>query len=178
MLDAANRWKDYAELIGIASIVASLVFVGIEVRQSSSALQVDQITGYGEMAISVRSLLAEHADVWHKACAGDELTTAESTLAGQLFRACTEFMWVQGISSGVGDLEFTRSLAGRFAANVHRYPGFAALFRSNSDWGRLGEPGRTNLAAASEFTNLVVARIAELREIEPSPSYDVTWCGY
>ena len=177
---AANRWKDYAELIGIASIVASLVFVGIEVRQSSSAGQVDQVIGYGEMMLSVRSLLAEHADVWHKACAGDELTPAESTLAGQLFRAYTEFMWVQGITSvvGDGDLEIRQSLAGRFAANVNRYPGFAALFRSNGDWGRLGEPGRTNLAAAAEFMDLVMARIAELREIEPSPSYDVTWCGY
>lgn len=175
---AANRWKDYAELIGIASIVASLVFVGIEVRQSSSAGQVDQVTGYGEMMLSVRSLLAEHADVWHKACAGDELTPAESTLAGQLFRAYTEFMWVQGITSVVGDLEIRQSLAGRFAANVHRYPGFAALFRSNSDWGRLGEPTLKDVAAAAEFADLVMARIAELREIEPSPSYDVTWCGY
>lgn len=173
-----DRWKDYAELVGIASIVASLVFVGIEVRQSSSAGQVDQVIGYGEMAISVRSLLAENADVWRKACAGDELSPTESVLAGQLFRAYAEFMWVQGMSSGVGDVKIRQSLAGRFAANVHRYPGFAALFRSNGEWGDLGEPSRTNSVAAAEFTDLVMARIAELREIEPSPSFDITWCGY
>ena len=33
-----TNWKDIAELIGIAAIVASLVFVGLELRQTQSAL--------------------------------------------------------------------------------------------------------------------------------------------
>ena len=33
-----TNWKDIAELIGIAAIVASLIFVGLELRQTQSAL--------------------------------------------------------------------------------------------------------------------------------------------
>ena len=175
---AVNQWKDYAELIGIASIVASLVFVGIEVRQSSSASQVDQAIGYGEMMLSFRSLLSENADVWHKACAGDDLTAVESTTAVQLYRAYTEFLYVQGLTSSVGSMRFSQSLAERFAANVHRYPGFAALYRSDGVWSQLGEQSARDIDAIGEFTNMVLARIAELPEIDPNPSYDVSWCGY
>ena len=32
----ATNWKDYAELVGIAAIVASLIFVGLEMRQTRS----------------------------------------------------------------------------------------------------------------------------------------------
>ena len=35
---SATSWKDVAELIGIAAIVASLVFVGLELRQTQTAL--------------------------------------------------------------------------------------------------------------------------------------------
>ena len=31
-------WKDIAELIGIAAIVASLVFVGVQIRQEATAV--------------------------------------------------------------------------------------------------------------------------------------------
>ncbi len=33
-----SNWKDIAELIGIAAIVASLVFVGLELRQTQTSL--------------------------------------------------------------------------------------------------------------------------------------------
>ena len=175
---AIERWKDYAELVGIASIVASLIFVGIEVRQSSSAGQVDQTASYGEMMLSVRALLTEHADVWQRACSGAQLTQAEATTAAQLYRAYAEFMWVQGVSSGVGTINFRNSLAERFAANVHRYPGFAALFKANGDWGQFGEPSVLDNAAILEFTELVLNRIEELSTIDPNPNYDVSWCGF
>lgn len=35
---SATSWKEAAELIGIAAIVASLVFVGLELRQTQAAL--------------------------------------------------------------------------------------------------------------------------------------------
>ena len=31
-----THWKDIAEVVGIAAIVASLVFVGLELRQTKS----------------------------------------------------------------------------------------------------------------------------------------------
>ena len=37
---APERWKDIAELIGIAAIVASLVFVGLQMQQTEDVRQI------------------------------------------------------------------------------------------------------------------------------------------
>ena len=44
-----DRWKDIAEIIGMASIVASLIFVGFQLRQNQQALEAD--VGFGEMVV-------------------------------------------------------------------------------------------------------------------------------
>ena len=44
-----DRWKDIAELIGIVSIVASLIFVGIQLRQGQKSLESEVI--FGEMVV-------------------------------------------------------------------------------------------------------------------------------
>lgn len=38
-----KNWKNTAELVGIAAIVASLVFVGVELRQNTAAVQADTL---------------------------------------------------------------------------------------------------------------------------------------
>ena len=41
MINLTSKWKDFAELIGITAIVLSLVFVGLQLRQSQLIAQSD-----------------------------------------------------------------------------------------------------------------------------------------
>ena len=73
------EWKDIAELVGIVAIVASLVFVGLQMRQ-------EQVIALSELTASIHAsrvatddMIATHADVWTRGNAGDELTEAEQT---------------------------------------------------------------------------------------------------
>ncbi len=47
----ANNWKDIAELVGIAAIVASLVFVGLQMRQSQDIAIADQYQNRADTAL-------------------------------------------------------------------------------------------------------------------------------
>jgi hypothetical protein len=44
-----NEWKTTAELIGVTAVVASLVFVGYEIRQNTSQLRTDGARSVTEM---------------------------------------------------------------------------------------------------------------------------------
>jgi len=72
-------WKQIAELAGIAAIVASLVFVGFQLRQehliARSQVWSDRVLIRSELA----TLINDNFEVWIKGVKGGELTEAEST---------------------------------------------------------------------------------------------------
>ena len=62
-----------------------------------------------------------------------------------------------------------------FAANVHRYPGFAAAYSSLRDWEILGVGDLGN--TFNKYRALVSARVEVLTKLEPEPHFDGEWCG-
>ena len=73
-------WKDIAELVGIAAIVASLVFVGLQMQQdrvhARAELGADSFSNLASLSLQMTS--DEFAPVFAKAIeAPGELTTAE-----------------------------------------------------------------------------------------------------
>ena len=58
-----DRWKDVAELVGIVSIVASLVFVGVQLRQGQQSLESEVV--FGEMVVfqELLSRIDQNADL-------------------------------------------------------------------------------------------------------------------
>ena len=80
----STSWKDIAELIGIAAIVASLVFVGLQMRQAQeiafAELQNDMIPA----RTAKNDSIIRHAEILLKANSGEELTQSEIFILEQL----------------------------------------------------------------------------------------------
>jgi hypothetical protein len=75
-----THWKDVAELIGIAAIVASLVFVGMQMRQDRVLARSELGAGSFESLASLRLELTspDFAETYAKVLEQpDQLTTAE-----------------------------------------------------------------------------------------------------
>lgn len=171
-----NR-REILEGIGVFSIVASLVFVGLQVNQSQRAGQGQELVSYLELAGNMRSVLIDNAEVWQKACAGESLNAADRTRAAQLFKTYIEFSYLASITSRVGIMQGSDEfLANRVAANLHRYPGFAKLAAEQTQWTAEGERAVDD-PNVRKFHDAIVARIEVLRKIEPNADYDVMWCG-
>ena len=70
-------WKSLAELIGMAAIVGSLIFVGLQIRQ-------EQVIALSELNLSLlasqielNNSISDNADIWVRGNAGEELSQAE-----------------------------------------------------------------------------------------------------
>ena len=77
-----SNWKDTLELVGIAAIVASLVFVGLQLRQEQEIAIVDT---YGELSQSGVELIfkiGEQSEIWKKGLDGEHLTDEELGVFG------------------------------------------------------------------------------------------------
>ena len=173
----ASKINDWLQLVGMLGIIASLIFVGLQVNQTQRAGEGAELGSYVETSIHLRELLIENADIWRKACAGEELSAQDQTKAAMLLKAYLEFSSGFWIAARTGITQSNAQyFVNRLAANLHRYPGFAALSNSQSAWAFQGEKA-FDVENVRLFSEALRTRLAELKEIEPNPDFDVRWCG-
>ena len=70
-------WKDIAELAGIAAIVASLIFVGLQMRQDQEIAITDTFASTIESVGTLASLIGENPEIWKNGLDGEELSFAD-----------------------------------------------------------------------------------------------------
>ena len=69
--------KDIAEFVGITAIVASLIFVGLQLKQSQEIAIAETFLSILSSEIEATTGINENADIWAKANSGAELSAAE-----------------------------------------------------------------------------------------------------
>jgi len=172
-----EKLQNWIQIVGLAAVVGSLIFVGLQLKQADAIAYAQLSDSSVARGIEHRALIAEHADTWHKACLGEELTAAEKTIAGAIYfnyAHANSNDWESIDQTGVGGMN-GRRLINLFAANIHRYPGFRSMVQSYGEWNDLGLEGRTELG--ERYTLAIRERVQELQQLEPNPNADVMWCG-
>ncbi len=174
----SEKLHDWLQLVGMAAIVVSLIFVGLQLRQSEHAAQSDLSQSSVVVGVEISALMAEHSDIWLRACAGEELSPPEQFIANSIYFRYFQDNFNSSIrseSTGIGFMHpsfFTDA----FAANIHRYPGFKQMALSFADWADRGAPSPDN-PIVNGYREKVIRRMGELAKEEPSPNADITWCG-
>lgn len=67
-----TNWREFAELIGIAAIVASLIFVGFQLRQDGRIAQAERLAAQQILDLEITRFIDDRAEVWRKGLAGEE----------------------------------------------------------------------------------------------------------
>ena len=80
-----SNWKDIAELVGISAIVVSLVFVGMQLKQSQQLAWGDSVLTMRANLIEEGALQAAHINIWIKGNAGEELNASDYEIYKILF---------------------------------------------------------------------------------------------
>ncbi len=174
----SGKVHDWLQLVGMAAVVASLVFVGLQIKQSDEIAMVELLDNAAIRNLELSTLRANHADIWQKACLGDELSSSEKVVASSIYFSFISNnwnAWVRTTVTGYGLAEsdyFTDVVA----ANIHRYPGLEKITLSYRDW-------RTNNSELDTvyvpiYREAIQIRLAELEQLETNPEYDVMWCGH
>jgi hypothetical protein len=73
-------WKHIIELLGIVAIVASLIFVGFQLRQDREIAIAETFLSILSSEIDLQDTSSEHAELWEKANNGEELTDVEARI--------------------------------------------------------------------------------------------------
>jgi len=91
-------WKDIVEFIGIAAIVGSLIFVGLQMQQTRDiALNEDDHNRIANQ-IEQKNALFEHADIWLKGNSGESLDRIESMIYIELIRTKWNLAYWQSVT--------------------------------------------------------------------------------
>ena len=81
-----SNWKDIAGVVGIAAIVASLIFVGLELRQSQQTARNETDSVIFSSFLDMRDAENEYSDIWVRGNRGDELDESEMSIYQNLIR--------------------------------------------------------------------------------------------
>jgi len=159
-----SYWKDTAELIGIAAIVGSLIFVGLQIRQEQNVAvsQIYQTTLAAEVEIYIA--LAQHAETLAKTHNVNDLSDAERIAVEELTdmfsaRAFFEAQSAQRIDDGDWS-----GPVNAFAYFLHEHPGVQRLWierivKKQNFYSRFDQG-----AQFIEFNDLVRSKLDSMQE--------------
>ena len=145
-------FRDLAEAIGVASIVASLLFVGFQLRQEAQIARAEVSGSFVSRTISVDQENFPYADLIAKANRGEMLSEAETHVLDSIVTNMIlniRFLNIQGRQ--VGEIgSSTNELV--FSADLFRNPGLRSAWeRIDSEWENYIDPFRTPESLARSF---------------------------
>ena len=172
----SKKLNDWLQIIGLFGVIASLIFVGVQVRQTQVIAEGESAMYSIEVTVATRQMLIDNIDVWTKGCAGETMSAAEEAAFVQVLRGYLQANFFAWLTAKHNILDYNADdFVYILAATFHRYP---ELARAVEDWRVWAELGMShNLEAGREINRAIEARMAELREIDPDPDYDVKYCG-
>ena len=132
----STDWKAIAESIGVAAIVGSLIFVGVQLRQDQRIAEAQIYADSNLISIELANLVNENRDVWMRGLVGEELDEVDEVTFQNVYMAIQ--LAYGGIWQRANRLS-TRSpegVARQFAYLLYVYPGFRRVWESRSTFER------------------------------------------
>jgi len=160
------KWKEILEVVGIFAVVASLLFVGQQIRLDRQFAKEESSHLSAENQIALSQLIADHADVWIKGLIGEDLSPSDRIRFNQIAYA-VEMKYISLYGRSVSGIRTggVNNVALNFAHHLHTYPGLRQTV--------LGKWDRMNKAFNREFRfhSLVIQYLEQIDkgEIEPVP---------
>ena len=124
-------FKNILEAIGMMAIVASLIFVGVQLQQDRNIAESALLTSDQELELVFAQLGQESPDVWRKGLAGGELTEDEEVIfdlmAYTLFRMNANSFRRNSVFEGV-TIGSTNDEPRNYAFFIYENPGLREWF--------------------------------------------------
>lgn len=154
-------------MLGIFALVASLIFVGLQMRQEQN-IAIAQIWAMSDQSVTeLAALVSDNSSVWAKGLRGEELTEAEDvvfrSIAGAVFRR------ESNIASRVRRLDYGGGAISRvqiFAFNLYQYPGLRRAYEEYVAE-RQSQQSAFYASDGSPFYPAVLKALAELDQTSP-----------
>jgi hypothetical protein len=175
-----TSWTEIAQLFGIVAIVASLVFVGLQLKQSEQLGYSEIVANMNDRRAALNELITDHAEVWHQACLGDELDPGSRIIAHRIMGAIMSDAVSEYIARNVGIARSDSArqrIIERVAAQLWKNPGMKEMFYSGQSWHQGTVTSAIGDGLTSGFSTGVIQKLEELESNGKEPIFDSAWCG-
>ena len=88
-MDSA-KLNDWMQVVGFFALVASLIFVGLQIRQDQEIAIVEAVSHRFENAEALTNLVHENSAIWIKGLDGEELSTKDFTIFSAMTKVVEE----------------------------------------------------------------------------------------
>jgi len=177
----SSRIREWLEIVGLLGVVASLVFVGLEVRQSRQIAYMDQLGVARQLVSDYRQMLIANSDVWFRGCSGDELSDSERFVFTQLALELQDTVFTLTARGNIGLYASSSRWLDNGVATFHRYPAVQeAIMAANEANVEFTESTDSSEFAGGAFVGIsesIFRRFAELNTLEPGVSISPVFCG-
>jgi hypothetical protein len=166
----SHNWKDAAELTGIAAIVASLIFVGIQLQLDRNISVVEARSELTDRVIYLTEIVNNDADIWKRGLDNEELTPIEEMKFLGHYKAVRSHIFTQWVRwSRIGPVDPDYALE-TLAYALYSHPGLRRIHLSNNAHFEDRDSAFDREDPPSVFIGQVLALLQELDRERPEPN--------
>ena len=168
--------REWLETFGVIAVFASLVFVGLELRQSSEIATDASLSTSADITASIEELVLDHPDVWLRGCRGETLEATEKLIFTHLFQVYAFQYFMMYMRSDMVVAKSSKDISvDNIAINIHRNPGFARAWDDLAIWRSYAAEAEGN--DFRSWRHRVDERLAYWERAEPEPLEMPERCG-
>lgn len=128
------NWKSTVELVGAIAIVASLVFIGIELRQSQEIAKTEISMAALAAGVEINNYIGENADIWTRGSAGEDLSDTDQIVFDKMVGNLESFaFWSHTSFSRLDGGLRAEDPIHNFAFQLHTNPGAMSSYRTRRE---------------------------------------------
>ena len=130
-----KEWNEIAELIGIAAVVGSLIFVGLQMRQAQDIANAERRMMDLANSYEMHNAINEHADIWLRGLTDEELSDVETVIFENLVVDRHQYAFLRVLTANaLGADEAAASTAAEYAAFLHENPSARRVLEAREAW--------------------------------------------
>ena len=127
-------WKNLAELIGILAIVASLIFVGLQMKQAQEIAYSELDGALLSVQAETANLIASNSEIWVKGNAGGELTDQQAAVFLQLIGLINTRWFVEyRHAAQLGRTDVAETILHDWSAFLYQNPGARRVWQAREE---------------------------------------------
>lgn len=123
----STNWKDVAELVGIAAILISLIFVGFQLQQSRIIAASEMNIALVSVGVESANLINDNIDIWTRGNNGGDLDEQERAVFNNIVSVLNTRWFVEHRhSTRLGEVEQAEAILDDWSSFLHQHPGARA----------------------------------------------------
>lgn len=158
-----KNWRSIAELVGIAAIVASLVFLALQIKQSQDIARFERDYSSLGGRIDQNISIIANGEVWAKGKSGQDLDETEQAIFSKIVENQHWVAWSGWRSARRLDLPTSEQIStADFAAYLHANPGALKAWREYIGKRESARKILVNEYQDNNFVSVIEAKVSEL----------------